>query len=396
MAKKCSSAFLDEVPWSKETTEQLKARGFEFEEKIGYGSFATVYKATMNRNHKSTTVACKMINLKDKSARYRDKFFPREIEATRTLQHKYLVHVYEVVNDSTGNFCFIFMQLAKSDLLKEIEKGPGRKIPETQGRIWSQQMIEGLMYLHSHHWVHRDLKVENILISSENTVLISDFGFMRQQRPDILSETHCGSLAYAAPEVISPTPGSKKGAYDGFIADVWSVGVILFVMHTGEMPFDDSDGKKVRAQQLRVAQIVDTREMSSKLKDLIKGLLNTDPKKRMTLKQALDSSWIKNAGIRKSVGNVIKSAFSSIVGSKSQTDSSLKLSSASSAISAKSGVVHKSSGSLTLSTKSSSGSGTRGQTGSAKSKSGIASSHSQVEKHSKPRSKDSSSGSSAG
>ena len=361
-AKACSSQFLDEVPWSKETTAQLKGMGYEFEDKIGYGSFATVYQVTMTKNKKSIKVACKMINLKTKTARYREKFFPREIEATRTLKHRYLVHVYEVINDSTGTFCFIFMQLAKSDLLKEIEKASGRKIAEPPGRIWAQQMIEGLSFLHAHHWVHRDMKVENILISHENTVLISDFGFMRQQRPDVLSETHCGSLAYAAPEVISPLPGTKKGAYDGYKADTWSFGVILFVMHTGEMPFDDTDSKKVRSQQQRVSEIVDSRGMSSKLKALVKALLNTDPQKRMTLKQALGDPWIKEKS-RGSVVDLIKSAVGSVIGSRSKSkatsSSSLRMLSSSSSGSHKSGAA-KSNASQSL-PKSSSAVGSKTQ-----------------------------------
>lgn len=355
-AKACSSAFLDEKPWSKETTERLKKRGFEFVEKIGYGSFATVYKVAMTRDNKTTTVACKVIDLKTKTARYRDKFFPREIEATRTLQHRYIVHVYEVVNDSAGNFCFIFMQLAKSDVLKEIEAAADRKISENQGRVWCKQLIEALVFLHSKHWVHRDLKVENILISQENNVLLSDFGFMRQQRPDVLSETHCGSLAYAAPEVIKPA--TKKGPYDGYKADTWSTGVIMFVMHTGEMPFDDADASKVRRQQERVPQIVDSRVMSSNLKSLIKELLITDPVKRMTLKQAIEHAWFKEKGHsdvepKKGAGGSPIASFSKSKASSSSLSNASSSSSAKSAAGSRSSTSGSHSGSSLLSSSSS-------------------------------------------
>lgn len=366
--KKCSSVFNADSLWPKETTKQLEAMGFVFEEMVGSGSFATVYKATMINDKKSIQVACKVINLKTKSPRYRDKFFPREIEATRKLKHKYIIHVYQIVNDPSSSFCFIFMQLAKSDLLAEItEKESHQKIDESQGKVWAEQIIEALMYLHANHWVHRDLKVENILISFENTALLSDFGFTRQQRPDALSDTHCGSLAYAAPEVIFPAPGSKSRSYDAYKADTWSIGVVLFVMHTGQMPFDDSDIRKVRKQQQTVKQTIDEQEISSKLKSLIKGLLGIDPHTRMTLKHASEDPWIKDKS-RRSVVSSIKSAVNSLIGSRSSMSTSVKTLSASSTASHKSGI-SGSTGSLNLplsspSFGSNTKNGSKGSTGS--------------------------------
>ena len=308
--KACSSAFMDVPPWPPETTEKLKKLGYEFIEKIGFGSFAVVYKVSMTRDGKTTTIACKAIDLKSSSARYREKFFPREVEATKTLRHRYIVHVFDVLEDKVSKFCFIFMQLAMSDLLKQIQEASGGKIDESHGRVWGRQLIEALLFLHSKHWVHRDLKVENVLIGDDNNVLLSDFGFSRQQKPEVLSSTHCGSMAYAAPELLTSHSGPKKGEYDAYKADTWSIGVCLYVMHTGSMPFDDSDPSQMRRLHEGAPRVIDAADISSSLKNLLKKFLVMNPAERITLKDALEDHWFKKHG----VVAAIKNALGSLVG----------------------------------------------------------------------------------
>ena len=137
---------------------------------------------------------------------------------------------------------YIFMQCAENgDLLEHIQKNG--VIPEARTRAWAQQMISGLIYLHNLNICHRDLKCENVLITRNHNLKIADLGFARYvvdaKGKRILSHTYCGSAAYAAPEVVKGTPYNPK------MADVWSMGVIVYIMVNASMPFDDSNLRKI-------------------------------------------------------------------------------------------------------------------------------------------------------
>lgn len=132
---------------------------------------------------KGLKVAVKYINLDKASEAYRLKFFPKELKATLYFKNKYVVRLYDVLRTGSepGGEVFIVMELAKSDLLKEItDKSPG-VIAEAQAKSWMRHVTKGIAYLHSQQWAHRDLKVENVLISFHHKrAMISDFGFVRQ------------------------------------------------------------------------------------------------------------------------------------------------------------------------------------------------------------------------
>lgn len=201
----------------------LESQGFIVGKTLGHGSYATVRSAyDVNRKHK---VALKIISKRKAPEDYLTKFLPREIEAIKVLKHPSLIAFYQVIETTTRYF--LVMELGYVDLLDTIRRK--KLIEEDQAGIWFRQLHDGLYYMHAKALVHRDLKCENILLDLNNNLKITDFGFAKKivktKTGDVkYSETYCGSYAYAPPEILKGTP------YDPYLADVWSLGVVLFTM----------------------------------------------------------------------------------------------------------------------------------------------------------------------
>ncbi|GAB0088195.1 hypothetical protein DMENIID0001_025830 [Sergentomyia squamirostris] len=193
---------------------------------IGKGEYGTVVAAKMRKNrNQSVNLACKIIDLKK-----------------TPINHPNIIETLKIINQ--GSRIFIFMRYAVNGDLLEFIKENGC-LEEDHAQRWFVQMLKAVSYLHSIDVAHRDLKCENILISSNMNVKITDFGFARYITPShSLSQTFCGSTAYAAPEIIRNIP------YDPTISDAWSLGVILFIMLNGIMPFKDDNIRKLLNGQL--------------------------------------------------------------------------------------------------------------------------------------------------
>lgn len=175
----------------------------------------------------------------------------REVDYMRTLRHPHIIklyahlfhssskpnskhsfHVrYEVI--STPTDIIIVLEYAGGELFNYIVANG--KMPETQARRFFQQLISGIEYSHRLKIVHRDLKPENVLLDDDLNVKIADFGLSNKIADGDFLKTSCGSPNYAAPEVI------RGGLYTGPEIDVWSCGVILYVMLCGRLPFEDDD-----------------------------------------------------------------------------------------------------------------------------------------------------------
>ena len=159
-----------------------------------------------------------------------------------------------------------------------------RRLAEREAIKFFQQLIAGLEYIHKLNISHRDLKPENLLLDDRKTIKIVDFGLSNLIENGELLKTPCGSPCYAAPEMIS----GKR--YSGFTSDLWSVGIILFVMLCGFLPFDEDNNnllyKKIINGHYEIPLYV-----SDKAKDLIRKLLTVDPNKRITIKQIKEHPW---------------------------------------------------------------------------------------------------------
>ncbi|XP_069675204.1 testis-specific serine/threonine-protein kinase 3 [Periplaneta americana] len=271
----------------------LEQRGYIIGKKIGQGSYATVHLADYvdGNTPKKMRLACKIFD-KEKAPRdFLDKFFPRELEILTKIENPHIIQVHSILQ--RGPRVFIFMRYADNGDLLDFVKRNG-VVPEQQSKLWFRQMASGLQYLHSKNIAHRDLKCENILLSRRFNVKLADFGFARFcidcDGRRVLSQTYCGSAAYAAPEVVSGTPYNPK------LADVWSLGIILFIMLNASMPFDDSNLRKLLKDQMSRNWVFRSRVKESVTpiaKSIVRHILEPDITLRLTLDRVLAHEWVR-------------------------------------------------------------------------------------------------------
>ena len=255
----------------------LHHRGYVVGRTLGSGAYAKVKSAHAVKLNKK--VAIKIINKKSAPKDMLSKFLPREIETLRAAEHENVIKLYEVIE--TEDRAYLVLELAEGgDLLDFINSR--KYLSEQTARNLFKDLVSGIGKCHSMKIVHRDLKCENLLLDSQFRLKISDFGFARRHEEKHL-ETYCGSYAYAAPEVIMGDP------YNGEAADIWSMGVILYAMVVGRLPFKDSEIKTLMTL-LSIKLSFPTR-ISEELKDLIRKMLTISPKERLTLSQIRNHPW---------------------------------------------------------------------------------------------------------
>lgn len=279
----------------------LKERGYIIGKKIGKGSYATVVQSEYHDKEKKLLLACKIVDKSKAPEDFLGKFFPRELQIITKLDHPFVIQIHSILQ--RGPKVFIFMRYAENGDLLDYIKQRGI-IVEHQAKVWCYQMVKGLKYLHKQGIAHRDLKCENILISKRMNVKIADFGFARhcydEKGNTILSRTFCGSSAYAAPEIVSGRP------YDPKSADVWSLGVILFIMLNATMPFDDKNMRKLvndqKNRNFHFRKAVD-QKLSSRCKALVSLILDPDVTTRWDLDRIEMSRWFKDSVIVEGVPN---------------------------------------------------------------------------------------------
>ncbi|KAM6498911.1 Protein kinase-like domain containing protein [Amanita muscaria] len=196
----------------------------------------------------------------------------REFEYMRTLRHPHIIKLYEVI--STPTDIIFVLEFAGGELFNYIVQ-MGR-LSEERARRFFQQIISGIEYSHRLKIVHRDLKPENVLLDDGLNVKIADFGLSNEISDGDFLTTSCGSPNYAAPEVI------RGGVYAGPEIDVWSSGVILYVMLCGRLPFEDDD-VQVLFSKISQGNYHLPSHLSSDARNLITAMLVVDPVKRITI-----------------------------------------------------------------------------------------------------------------
>lgn len=266
--------------------EELRQKGFTLGMNLGEGSYAKVKSAFWTKNHKR--VAIKIINKKKAPKDFKTKFLPRELDIMKKLKHPHIIELFDIMQFN-GKVYMVLEMAGHGDMLEYIKLRGA--IPNDKAAIMYYQLAHAIAYLHSMSIVHRDLKCENILLDAKNMVKVSDFGFARNQAYKDMSSTFCGSAAYAAPEILQGIP------YIGEAYDVWSMGVILYIMVCGSMPYDDTNVKKMIRNQIdkKVSFPQRQRKLNHLVKELIHSMLEAKVELRVSMEDVLNHQWLCDA-----------------------------------------------------------------------------------------------------
>ncbi|KAJ6240256.1 map/microtubule affinity-regulating kinase [Anaeramoeba flamelloides] len=249
---------------------------------IGKGNFGKVKLA----KHIPTNeiVAMKIINKQKQFLTEKTKtHLFREMEILRQLNHPNLIEVYEIFEDAE-NWYIIMEYIEGGELLDFLSQK--KRLKESLTRKFFAQIVSGISYCHSKNIVHRDLKLENLLLTKDHQIKIIDFGLSNFSKRDELLNTFCGSASYAAPEVL------QGKEYDGLKSDVWSLAVLLYALLVGKFPFGNKNIKAL-VRKIKAKKASFPKYLSKSVKDLITKMLTIDPKSRYSINQVKNHEWFQ-------------------------------------------------------------------------------------------------------
>ncbi|XP_036906032.1 serine/threonine-protein kinase 33 isoform X1 [Sturnira hondurensis] len=260
---------------------------------LGKGSFGMVIEATDKETE--TKWAIKKVN-KEKAGSSAVKLLEREVNILKIVKHEHIIHLEQVFE--TPKKMYLVMELCEDGELKEILNKKGH-FSENETRWIIQSLASAIAYLHNNDIVHRDLKLENIMVKSSFiddhnemnlNIKVTDFGLAvkKQGGSEAMMQTTCGTPMYMAPEVINAHDYSQQ-------CDIWSIGVIMYILLCGEPPFLASSEEKlfelIRKGELHFdGPVWDS--ISDCAKSVLKQLMKVDPAHRITAKELLDNQWL--------------------------------------------------------------------------------------------------------
>ncbi|XP_026511054.1 NUAK family SNF1-like kinase 2 [Terrapene carolina triunguis] len=260
---------------------------YEFLETLGKGTYGKVKKA---RERSGKLVAIKSIR-KDKIKDEQDLVhIRREIEIMSSLNHPHIIGIHEVF-ENNSKIVIVMEYASKGDLYDYINER--QRLTEQEARHFFRQVVSAVYYCHKNGIVHRDLKLENILLDGKGNVQIADFGLSNVYQQDKFLQTYCGSPLYASPEIVNGRP------YKGPEVDSWSLGVLLYILVHGTMPFDGQDYKTL-VQQITSGEYREPTKLSDAC-GLIRWMLMVNPERRATIED-IASHWWVNWGYKVPIG----------------------------------------------------------------------------------------------
>ncbi|KAE9595833.1 hypothetical protein Lal_00030728 [Lupinus albus] len=255
---------------------------YELGKTIGEGSFAKVKLARNVDSHDH--VAIKILDRNHVLRHNMMEQLKKEISAMKLINHPNVVKIFEVMASKTK--IYIVLELVNGGELFDKIATNG-KLKEDEARSYFHQLINAVDYCHSRGVYHRDLKPENLLLDSNGVLKVSDFGLSTYaQQEDELLRTACGTPNYVAPEVL------KDRGYVGSASDIWSCGVILFVLMAGYLPFDEPNHIAL-FRKISKADFSCPSWFAPELKKLLKRILDPNPLTRIKIEELLEDEWFK-------------------------------------------------------------------------------------------------------
>ena len=265
-----------------------KIHFYKYGRLLGKGAFAKVLLSL----HVLTgrLVAIKTIPKKNLNTEHRKLKIALETGILKLLsKSNYIVKLYETY-ETQKHVCIVMEYICAGDLLSYIKKR--NKLTESTAKYIFKQILLALQFIHQNNIIHRDIKLDNILIDLDNNIRVCDFGVSKQIDPinDTMYE-QCGTPAYMAPELL------MGYGYKGFNADLWSAGVVLYAMLSGTVPFRGNDVKEVHIAIIK-GEYQELDDISIEAQSLLRELLEVDPTKRINATRALAHPWIVNVDVK--------------------------------------------------------------------------------------------------
>ncbi|KAM8977788.1 serine/threonine-protein kinase SIK1 [Pelodytes ibericus] len=270
----------------------LRVGFYDIEGTLGKGNFAVVKLA--RHRVTNTQVAIKIIDKTRLDQGNLEKIY-REVQIMKKLRHPNIIRLYQVME--TKDMVYIVTEYAQNGELFDYLSTQGR-LTEEEARRKFLQILSAVEYCHLHNIVHRDLKTENLLLGQDMDIKLADFGFGNFYTEGQSLNTWCGSPPYAAPEIFL----GKE--YEGPLLDVWSLGVVLYVLLCGSFPFDGPNLPTLR-QRVLEGRFRIPYYMSQDCESLIRRMLVVDPGKRLSVAQIKQHRWVQGSNFQAPLHNVL-------------------------------------------------------------------------------------------
>jgi len=269
---------------SKKDVFDGRIESYNLGKEMGRGSYAVVRKCTHNAIP-NKEFAIKIYEKKKGFTARKRRGVMHEIQILKTLNNPNIVRLFETIEDS-NNLYLVFEGVEGGSLCDYLRRVPSNKLPEPEAKRLFSQIVNAIQYCHSKNVVHRDIKLENILLDGNKNVKVIDFGFSVVVNTVCKLSMFCGTALYIAPEIIS------RKSYWGPPVDVWSLGVILYVMLSGKFPFKGNSESELYKSISRGVYTV-PKGISESASKLLANLLNTNPFKRPTCDELMKDPFLE-------------------------------------------------------------------------------------------------------
>lgn len=267
---------------------EWKIDDFKVGKHLGTGKFGTVYLAQEKRS--KTIVTLKILRKEELEKEKVVQFVKREVEIQAHLHHPHIIRLFGYFHDRT-NIYLVLEYAEQGELFKKLDADKG--FTESQAANYIIQLSQALEYMQRFGIIHRDLKLENILLSKNGQIKIGDFGWAVQD-PRPRRRTLCGTLDYLSPEMISNEPHTQ-------MVDVWSLGIICYELIVGKPPFEElGSDERVSVEKtydrIKRVDVKFPKGISREARQFISKLLQRNPSERMKLSDIKNDVWIKQYG----------------------------------------------------------------------------------------------------